>query len=80
MSEAATVLVIEDESQIRRFVRAALEDEGCRVYEAENAARGLAEAATARVDEVDEKRTSRADVTQHSTALSVTSEQVAGGT
>lgn len=44
MSEAvSTVVVIEDELQIRRFVRAALEDEGCRVYDAENAARGLAE-------------------------------------
>ena len=39
----STVVVIEDELQIRRFVRAALEDEGCRVYDAENAAQGLAE-------------------------------------
>jgi two-component system, OmpR family, KDP operon response regulator KdpE len=44
MSEAvSTVVVIEDELQIRRFVRAALEDEGCRVYDAESAAQGLAE-------------------------------------
>lgn len=51
MSEAAsTVLVIEDESQIRRFVRAALEDEGCRVYEAGNAAEGLVEAAARNPD------------------------------
>ena len=46
----ATVIVIEDESQIRRFVRAALEDEGCQVYEAEDAARGLAQAGEHRPD------------------------------
>ncbi|MBI4989908.1 MAG: two-component system response regulator KdpE [Rhodocyclales bacterium] len=40
------VVVVEDEKQIRRFVRTALEDEGCRVFEAETAARGLAEAGT----------------------------------
>jgi two-component system KDP operon response regulator KdpE len=43
MADAApTVIVIEDESQIRRFVRAALEEEGCAVHEAETAAEGLA--------------------------------------
>jgi two-component system KDP operon response regulator KdpE len=42
-----TVLVIEDESQIRRFVRTALEEEGCRVREAGNASDGLAEAGSA---------------------------------
>ena len=40
------VVVIEDDPQIRRFVRAALEDDGWRVFEAETAARGLAEAGT----------------------------------
>jgi two-component system KDP operon response regulator KdpE len=47
---APTVLVIEDERQIRRFVRSALEDEGCRVYEAGDAASGLAEAAAHKPD------------------------------
>ena len=35
------VLVVEDEKQIRRFVRAALEEEGCRVFEADTLASGL---------------------------------------
>jgi two-component system KDP operon response regulator KdpE len=35
------ILLIEDEPQIRRFVRAAIEDEGCRVAEAGTAARAL---------------------------------------
>ena len=51
MSEAATkVLVIEDEKQIRRFVRAALEDEGCRVFEAETLAGGLLESGREKPD------------------------------
>ena len=51
MSEnAPKVVVIEDEKQIRRFVRAALEDEGCQVYEAETGAQGLTEAATRKPD------------------------------
>ena len=41
---AARVLIVEDEKLIRRFVRAALEDEGCRVVEAANCAQGLLEA------------------------------------
>jgi len=40
------VLLIEDEPQIRRFVRAALEEEGFRVFEAETGKRGLVEAGT----------------------------------
>jgi two-component system KDP operon response regulator KdpE len=32
-------LLIEDEKQIRRFVRAAVEEEGCQVVEAETMAR-----------------------------------------
>jgi two-component system KDP operon response regulator KdpE len=51
MSEAPPrVVVIEDEKQIRRFVRAALEDEGCQVFEAETAAQGLIEAGTRKPD------------------------------
>lgn len=51
MSEhASTVLIIEDESQIRRFVRTALEAEGCRVAEAEFASKGLVEAAERKPD------------------------------
>jgi two-component system KDP operon response regulator KdpE len=42
---APTVLVVEDEPQIRRFVRTSLEREGMRVAEAANAANGLAVAA-----------------------------------
>lgn len=40
------VLLIEDEPQIRRFVRAALEEEGWNVFEAINMQRGLIEAGT----------------------------------
>lgn len=44
------LVVIEDEQQIRRFVRAALEDEGCQVFEATTAAQGLVEAGTRKPD------------------------------
>ena len=45
MSERSpAVLVVEDEKQIRQFVRTALEQEGCRVYEAGTSAQGLIEA------------------------------------
>lgn len=44
------VLVLEDEAQIRRFVRSALEAEGWRVFEAETVQRGLIEAGTRRPD------------------------------
>lgn len=40
------VLVVEDELNIRRFVRAALEEEGCTVAEADTCAQGLMEAGT----------------------------------
>jgi two-component system, OmpR family, KDP operon response regulator KdpE len=43
-------VVIEDEPQIRRFVRAALEGEGWQVFEAETAQRGLIEAGTRKPD------------------------------
>jgi len=46
----AKVLVIEDEKQIRRFVRAALEEEGCQVSEAETMAHGLVEAGSRQPD------------------------------
>ncbi len=45
---AARVLMIEDEPEIRRFVRMALESEGLEVYEAATLARGLIDAATRR--------------------------------
>jgi two-component system, OmpR family, KDP operon response regulator KdpE len=51
MSErAARVLVVEDELDIRRFVRLALEGEGLEVYEADTLRRGLIEAGTRRPD------------------------------
>jgi two-component system KDP operon response regulator KdpE len=40
-----TVLLVEDEKEIRRFVRSALLSEGCQVREAETMAQGLQEAA-----------------------------------
>src|SRR5580704_276537 len=45
-----TVVLIEDEKQIRRFVRASLEAEGISVYEAETGKQGLVEAATRKPD------------------------------
>ena len=51
MSQPAPVaVVIEDEPQIRRFVRAALEGEGWQVHEAATMQRGLAEAGTRKPD------------------------------
>ena len=44
------ILVVEDEADIRRFVRMALEGEGIEVYEAQTLARGLIEAGTRRPD------------------------------
>lgn len=49
-SNAAKVLLIEDEKQIRRFVRVALEAEGCQVSEAETMAQGLIDAGTRKPD------------------------------
>lgn len=43
-------MIIEDEPQIRRFVRTALEAEGCHVHEVETAQRGLMEAGTRKPD------------------------------
>ncbi len=51
MSDAtATIIVVEDEANIRRFVRLALENEGCLVCEADSVKRGLIEAGTRRPD------------------------------
>ena len=50
MSVPPKVLLIEDERQIRRFVRAALEEEGCAVIEAETMAEGLARAGSEKPD------------------------------
>jgi len=47
---APVAILIEDEPQIRRFVRAALEAEGCAVTEAESAGRGLLEVGTRKPD------------------------------
>lgn len=47
MSESVPIaLLVEDEPQIRRFVRAAMEDEGWHVFEAETMKRGLIDAGT----------------------------------
>lgn len=43
MNDSATILIIEDETQIRLFVRTALEEEGHRVIEASTLAHGLAQ-------------------------------------
>lgn len=51
MTEASVnILLIEDEPQIRRFVRSALEEQGWKVLEAENGRRGLIDAGTRRPD------------------------------
>ena len=42
-----TALIVEDEPQIRRFVRMALETEGWRVFESETLQRGLIDAGRA---------------------------------
>jgi len=44
------IIIVEDEKQIRRFVRSALEAEGCRVFEAETGKQGLIEAGTRKPD------------------------------
>lgn len=51
MSEAALIaLLVEDEPQIRRFVRNALEEEGWQVFEAETLKRGLIDVGTRKPD------------------------------
>lgn len=50
MNNAATLIVIEDEAQIRRFLRTTLASEGYQVIEAETGKQGLIEAATRKPD------------------------------
>lgn len=50
MDNKLRILTIEDESNIRRFVRLALETEGYEVFEADGLKRGLIEAGTRRPD------------------------------
>lgn len=50
MTTPAKVLIVEDEKQIRRFVRVAVEEEGCQVAEAETMAKGLLEAGARQPD------------------------------
>lgn len=47
---APIVLIVEDEPQIRRFVRSALEGEGWQVFESETMRRGLIDAGTRKPD------------------------------
>lgn len=47
---APTIIIVEDEKQIRRFVRDALETEGFHVFEAETVRQGLVEAGTRKPD------------------------------
>ncbi len=49
-SNVPTAVVVEDEKQIRRFVRQALEAEGWHVFEAETLKQGLTEAGTRKPD------------------------------
>ncbi len=46
----SAVLLVEDEPQIRRFVRSALEEEGWHVYESDTLKRGLIDAGTRKPD------------------------------
>ena len=46
----SVVILVEDEKEIRRFVRTALEGEGCHVFEAETVKQGLLETGTRKPD------------------------------
>lgn len=50
MDHAPTVLLVEDEADIRRFVRGVLEQQGYRVHETDSCRRGLIEAASRKPD------------------------------
>ncbi|KMW72846.1 transcriptional regulator [Photorhabdus luminescens subsp. luminescens] len=50
MTSNNTILIIEDEKEIRRFVRLALEGEGYRVFDSDTLKRGLIEAGTRKPD------------------------------
>ncbi|MDR0259520.1 MAG: response regulator, partial [Comamonas sp.] len=47
---APRILLVDDDPNIRRFVRLAMEDEGWQVFEADSARRGLIEAASRQPD------------------------------
>ncbi|MBP7525457.1 MAG: two-component system response regulator KdpE [Propionivibrio sp.] len=49
-AQSPAVLIVEDEKLIRRFVRASLEEEGCKVFEAGSCADGLLAAGAERPD------------------------------
>lgn len=50
MERVLTILLVEDEKEIRRLVRSVLEQQGYKLVEAENQSRGLIEAATRKPD------------------------------
>ncbi|OIR19652.1 KDP operon transcriptional regulatory protein KdpE [mine drainage metagenome] len=50
MPNAATIIVVEDEAQIRRFLRTTLVSEGYQVVEAQTGKQGLSDAATHKPD------------------------------
>ena len=50
MSQTATILVIDDEPQIRKFLRISLASQGYKVIEAATGVEGLTQAALARPD------------------------------
>ena len=50
MNNSATIIIIEDEAQIRRFLRTSLTSEGYHVIEAETGKQGLSESGTRKPD------------------------------
>jgi two-component system KDP operon response regulator KdpE len=50
MNNSSTIIIVEDETQIRRFLRTTLSSEGYQVIEAETGKQGLSEAATRKPD------------------------------
>ena len=50
MNNSATIIVIEDEAQIRRFLRTSLTSEGYQLFDAETGKQGMIEAATRKPD------------------------------
>ena len=49
-NNSPTVIVVEDEQKLRRFIRLAIEEEGLQVFEADSVKRGLIEAGTRQPD------------------------------
>ena len=69
MSDGAlNIIVVEDEKQIRRFVRAALEAEGFRVFDAETGRQGLGQAGAGKPDLVMRETTERPEGVSAGTA------------